>query len=410
MLIELQLRDFRNHHQLRLELGQVTALIGPNGSGKTNILETIHYLALARSFRTHQDHEAINFLTDQASIKGQLSNVTELMVALVREGKVRKQVNINGVGRRPYQLIGQLAVVSFLPESLLMISGSPQLRRQWLDLLLIQIDPDYARSLVKLQKLLRQKNRLLKVLNQADEYSQVADSELETWNQQLAEVMAPIVVARLELLRSVQSRLTESYNQIAEGQEQLELRYLSGCLSQSEGARLAQADPSQQPTETEYWQQILSTRFTQSKSREIRAGLTLYGPQRDDWQILIGGQPFEQVGSRGETRSLILALKSIEAEVIATQVNPVSLVFLLDDVYSELDQSRRAALERIIGQHQAIITTTDLEHLAPELQRLASCYRVETDSKLNKLTIEKLKTENLGGTKTSPTEPPVESL
>lgn len=385
MLSELQLRNFRNHLTLTLELGQVTALIGLNGSGKTNILEAIHYLALARSFRTHQDHEAINFAADQASVRGQLSNVTELMVALVREGKVRKQVNINGVGRRPYQLIGQLAVVSFLPESLLMISGSPQLRRQWLDLLLIQIDPEYARSLVKLQKLLRQKNRLLKLMNQADEPSLSADSELETWNQQLVEVMAPIVMARLKLLCLVQSRLTESYNQIAEGQDRLELRYLSGCLSQSEGARLAQADPSQQSTETDYWQEILSTRFTQAKSREIRAGLTLYGPQRDDWQILIGGQPFEQVGSRGETRSLILALKAIEAEIIATQVNPVSLIFLLDDVYSELDQTRRAALERIIGQHQAIITTTDLEHLAPEFQALALCYKVSPDSKLERI-------------------------
>lgn len=370
MLRSIDLAGFRNYQERHFDFDRVTVFVGRNGIGKTNILEAVGYLALARSFRARQDREVIQWEGEAARIVGRTDDAT-IEIAFTGQVKGGKLIKINGINRRSIELLGHLMVVLFLPESLGMVGGAPQLRRQFLDLILIQEDRRYAYHLVQLQKVLRQRNKLLKQIDEG-----LAEKEqLSFWDETLAEHGGYLVAARIRLLQSINKTISAHYKTMSEKEGELRLVYRAASVSESNGEQEQFADPEHCPQDREAWAKMLLQSLQSYHYREIAAGNSLYGPQRDDFVFMLDGRPLATFGSRGEFRSAVLALKASEADFLLAcnieREQQVPLVFLLDDVYSELDEHRRSQLVKLIGEHQAVITTTDLSHLGEEIQKEA---------------------------------------
>lgn len=366
MLQSLQLTNFRSYTDRSFTFDRVTAFVGKNGIGKTNILEAIGFLALARSFRARQDREVITWGSEVARLVGQVEQ-SQIEVILNQQLRGSKTIKINGVSRRAIELLGNVRVVLFLPESLDLVAGSPQNRRHFLDLVLVQSDRRYAYHLIQLQKILRQRNRLLR---QIDEGVASRD-QLEFWDESFVEEAGYLSASRVRFLQSANDRLSQHY-QIMSGEKQiLQLEYRAASVSERSGEQEKYRHPHDCPTEVGEWQQLLRQSIHQFQGREIIAGSSLYGPQRDDFVLVLDNRPLASFGSRGEFRSAILALKAAEADYLLATEDPVPLIFLLDDVYSELDINRRGQLSDLIGSHQAVITTTDVDHLDSTMQKTA---------------------------------------
>lgn len=379
MLKSVDLAGFRNYQNYHVDFDKVTVFIGQNGIGKTNILEAIGYLALARSFRARQDREVIQWDQEVARIVGQTDTST-IEIALTQQLKGGKLIKINGVNRRSIELLGHLMVVLFLPESLDLVGGAPQLRRQFLDLILIQEDRRYAYHLVQMQKVLRQRNKLLR---QIDEGLATAD-QLPFWDETLVEHGGYISAARVRLLKHINETIADHYVTMSSKEGKLRLEYKAASVSESSGEQQKYTHPEECPTDKETWSQLLQETLVRHQHREIASGNSLYGPQRDDFSFVLNDRPLTSFGSRGEFRSAVLALKASEAdfllEVNKNQDKAIPLIFLLDDVYSELDEIRRGQMARLINNHQAVITTTDLSHLDESIQQTAKVIKLETAS------------------------------
>ena len=366
MLQSLQLTNFRSYTDRSFTFDRVTAFVGKNGIGKTNILEAIGFLALARSFRARQDREAISWGAEVARLVGQMEQ-SQIEVVLSQQQRGGKTIKINGVSRRAIELLGNVRIVLFLPESLDLVAGSPQSRRHFLDLVLVQSDRRYAYHLIQLQKILRQRNRLLR---QIDEGAASRD-QLEFWDESFVEEAGYLIASRVMFLQSVNAHLSQHYQVMSGERQVLRLEYRAASVSERSGEQERYNNPADCPIEIGDWQQLLRQSIHQFQAREIVAGSSLYGPQRDDFTLVLDDRPLASFGSRGEFRSAILALKAAEADYLLASEDPVPLIFLLDDVYSELDVSRRSQLSDLIGSHQAIITTTDVDHLDAAMRKIA---------------------------------------
>jgi DNA replication and repair protein RecF len=366
MLKSLDLTGFRNYQERHFDFDRVTVFVGRNGIGKTNILEAIGFLALARSFRARNDKEVINWEAEAARVVGQ-TNEAIIEIALSHQVKGGKLIKINGINRRSIELLGHMMVVLFLPESLGLVAGAPQLRRQFLDLILIQEDRKYAYHLVQLQKVLRQRNKLLRQIDEG-----VADrGQLLFWDETLVEHGSHLLVARVNLLRKLNETLSHHYETMSEKEGILQLSYKAASVSESSGEQNKFSDPLACPLDRQEWSEILMKSLADYQYREIAAGNSLYGPQRDDFTFMLNNRPLSTFGSRGEFRSAILALKASEADFLIAcnkeREQEIPLIFLLDDVYSELDEQRRGQMVKLIDNHQAVITTTDVSHLSEDL-------------------------------------------
>ncbi len=366
MLTSLHLTNFRSYSDQTFTFERVTAIIGKNGVGKTNILEAIGFLALARSFRALQDKEAIAWESDVARLVGDIGE-TRIEVTLSQQLRGGKSVKINGVARRAIELLGNVRVVLFLPESIDLVAGSPQSRRHFLDLVLVQSDRRYAYHLIQLQKILRQRNRLLRQIDEG----QASRDQLDFWNDSFVEEAGYLIASRVGFLQLINQTITRHYEVMSGKKELLQLEYKAASISERSGLKGIYRHPSDCPTQATQWQELLRGSIEQFQDREISAGSSLYGPQRDDFTLVLNGRPLSTFGSRGEFRSATLALKAAEADFLLAAKEPVPLIFLLDDAYSELDLDRRGQLATLIGNHQAVITTTEVSYLDTKLRQEA---------------------------------------
>jgi DNA replication and repair protein RecF len=341
---------------------------GPNAAGKTSLLEGIVLAAWGRSHRTSAEGELVRWGAGLARVEARIGRVGDppdaqqaVEVALVRtpSGGARKRIRVNGVPRRAAALAGALRTVMFAPEEMLLVSGSPSLRRDAMDRLAGQRAPAYLRELGAYGRTLQQRNGLLRQIRE----EQATRSELRFWDTALIDAGAAVREERSRLLEALADPLAAAHAEIAPDEAEL------GRL----GIRLVTNAP-QLPGESA--RDALARRLVETADKEVWNGSTLVGPHRDDLAFELDGRPLATFASRGQQRTAILAFKLAELDLL-TELDGRPPLLLLDDVFSELDPDRRAHLvQRIAQLPQAFITTTTLDDLDPALRTIGTTWTV----------------------------------
>ncbi len=358
---DIALKNYRNYDELKLEnFGSVNLMIGRNAQGKTNLLESLFVLALTKSHRTAKDRELIAFGEESAyagcHVEKKYGNV-HLELSLSPKGKKAK---INGLEQRKLSdFIGTLNVVMFAPEDLEIVKGTPGIRRRFLDMEIGQVQPSYLFHLQQYQKVLLQRNNMLK-----QSYGKTPDPVmLDIWNEQLATHGASIVRRRKRFIRKLQIWAEDIHKGITGGKEQLLLRYMPsfGEVEEEDEAVLLEQ---------------FMIKLSQVREQEIRRGTTLAGPHRDDLTFFINEKEVHNFGSQGQQRTTALSLKLAEIELIHEEIGEYPIL-LLDDVLSELDPYRQTQLiETFQSRVQTFITATGIETIHAEKLQGAHIYQV----------------------------------
>lgn len=402
VLRHLSLTHFRNYQRLELDLSGVLTLIqGQNAQGKTNLLEAIYFLATSKPLHAVGEREVVDWLAAGEPIPfaraaalvesdGRDIEIEILLSPREDGGNFRKQVRVNGVNRRAMDLVGLMRVVLFLPEDIRLVDGTPGDRRRYLDIALCQMDRGYCRALSHYQKVLEQRNSLLRALRDRESSpgEPAVEAQLGFWDEQLVTHGSIVVAGRHHLLAEASVRAQAIHAELSDGRERLDLQYVPsfnpGCWSDADftrlddeiaAAELATHPPRQLDVKTVA--QHFHARIQQRRSREMDAGNTLYGPHRDDFRFLVNGRDLRLYGSRGQQRSAALALKLAEVDTMTRRTGS-SPILLLDDVMSELDERRRATLLNTLNSaRQVILTTTDLDDFSPDFRARARLLRVE---------------------------------
>ncbi len=379
-LHRLELEEFRLYRHLSLELpASGVRAIGHNASGKSTLVEAIALLATMRSPRSSSDRELINWqsgidygVSPYARTVGNLhclAGETQVEIGLqtdgVGEGPLKKSVKVNGRSVRALDAVGELKVVLFAPEDVALVSGSPSGRRRYLDLFISQIDNRYVRSLSRYNRIVEQRNSLLKSL--AKEGRQVSAGSISTqlafWNDELIVYGSYIVARRLMICSGLTGLVRSRFNEFSEGGE-LSLGYRASIGIDVAGDLAIDSVVSLVHREFE-------SRLDEIRGDELRRGVSLIGPHRDDFELLLNGVAVGTYGSRGQQRLAVVALKLAEADLMAKEAGEHPII-LLDDVLSELDGSHRDRLLSAVSAAgaQLILTSTDrhlLEHPLLEL-------------------------------------------
>jgi DNA replication and repair protein RecF len=378
-LSRLELTDFRSYPaaELRPHPG-LTVIIAPNGAGKTNLLEAVHVAITGRSHRAGVDAELVRHGAGFARVVVELAGGTHgggATIELVLPGAtappgVRKRLTVNGVARRAASVSETARAVLFRPEEMLLLVGSPSERRRFLDAILAQIDRRGARDLTELARILAQRNALLRAIR-AEE---APIDSLGFWDEQLAQVGARIMRGRLAVLAELDRRLGALHDAVANPDERgssVRLAYVDTLKEAWTGReRAAGALPAEEELVDAHRRRIAEVR-----QREAWNGVSLVGPQRDDLRAELGGRDVATHASRGQQRTIILAMKLAETDLLgADGPRPV---LLLDDVFSELDPERSSRLSELLaGRGQAIVTTADPGTLDASRRRDAAIWRI----------------------------------
>ena len=336
----LSLLDFRSYAEAQVVFAPgMTAIVGPNGHGKTNLLEAVGFAAGLGSFRGASDAALIRDGAPAAVIRcsglgdGGREMLIEVELARTRPNRVR--VNRQPVARRR-DLLGVLTATAFSPEDLELVKGEPAVRRRWMDDALAAVRPAWGALRSELDRILRQRNTLLRQA-QGRAVGDVAIT-LDVWDDKLAAVGDELRLRRRDLLAAMEPRIRRHYGHISQQQGDAAATYLSSWGEDSLAGALAAARPA-----------------------DLKRSTTTVGPHRDDVLLEVGGLPARSHASQGEQRSLALALRlAVDAEV--RERRSVAPVLLLDDVFSELDAGRAAALLETLPPGQQILTTA-----APDL-------------------------------------------
>jgi DNA replication and repair protein RecF len=396
----LSLTNFRNYARLELDFpGRTILLQGDNAQGKTNLLEAIYYLATTRSPYAGAEYELVNWLAENQDLpharltaqvrKGDSSLRIEITLVKTQASgtnspRYRKHIKVNGVNKRALDLIGQVNVVLFLPEDIVLVAGSPSGRRRYLDATLCQIDPRYCRTLQKYNRVLTQRNHLLRTLRERE-----GDlDQLLFWDRSLVDNGAYLVARRQEVISELDRLARAIHLELTGQKERLRLRYEPSFDPSRppppdyqlslELELYSPSEPGIHPLVANLGQvaEAFRAQLREIRRREILQGMTLIGPHRDDLRFLVGGIDLTTYGSRGQQRTAALALKLAEVKLIGQEVGEQPIL-LLDDVMSELDDARRGYLMRMMdGAQQAILTTTDLKAYSAEFLAEVTLLRV----------------------------------
>lgn len=330
----LELADFRSYAAADVSFGAgLTAIVGENGQGKTNLLEAIGWLAGLGSFRGAPDDALIRKGADaaviRATIVGDDRREQTVEAEIRRAGRNRVQVNRQRLSRAR-DLLGVLPVTVFSPDDLDLVKGGPALRREWLDAALVQRHPRHDALRRDLERILKQRNALLR--SAGGRLDPDAAFTLDVWDHQLATAGEELHRARTDLLTDLAPRLAASYDAVARTAADV------GALYDSS------------------WQGDLAAALGAARDHDVRRGVTSVGPHRDEVALTIGGSPARTHASQGEQRSLALALR-LAVDAVVRVHGRVSPVLLLDDVFSELDPGRAGALLAALPDGQRLLTT-----------------------------------------------------
>ena len=337
---KINLKNFRNYEGAELEFSPLTNIIyGNNAQGKTNILEAVYLFAQGRSHRAKTDKELVRFGTDFAGLAIEFEDRNRKYIGkmqILKNG--RKAVNINHVNiLKLSQLMNYLNVVMFSPEDLNLVKGSPNIRRRFADSAISQLYPSYLAALMEYNKVLNQKNSLLRT--NKNSINNVKKT-LWIWNEQLAGLAEKIMKARLEFTENISAVAKAIQNDISG--EVLDIQY---------APNLKLSDISKES---------IYDYLNDHADREIDAVSSLYGIQRDDMEICVDGREAKLFASQGQQRTAALSMKIAQSDYI-NSVKGEYPILLLDDIMSELDISRRMYLSECIRDKQVLITSTDTD-------------------------------------------------
>lgn len=389
----LSLTNFRNYRELEVSLPNGPILVlGPNASGKTTLLEALYLLATTRSHRAGSDREVISReakaehgVPPFARISARVQRRSPLIVEMIVIGETgqgdgrtaRKRLRLNGVPKRALDVIGEVNAVMFGPQDLDLVVGAPALRRRYLDITLSQMDPHYVRTLQTYQRVVLQRNSLLKALSDQG-YRQLPDAssqQLGYWDEELVHHGSYLLHHRLEMVHKLNSLADALHARISGTDERLTILYKSTLTEEPIGS---EAPPDERAVESLY-----RARLRTGRADELRRAATLYGPHRDDIQLNVGEMDVAVYGSRGQQRSVLLALKLGEVELMHSVTGELPIL-LLDDVVSELDPERRRYLLQTVleREQQVLVTATDLVPVGREFLARASLFETTSPGTL----------------------------
>ena len=352
----LRLVDFRSYRSVELDLTPgVTVLVGPNGRGKTNVVEALHRVAVGSSHRISGDAALVREGADDAVIRTALrtdDDRTRSVDLQLGSGRTRAQVDGQPV-RRAAEAVGVLRVVAFAPEDLALVRGDPADRRRYLDQLLSQRRTSYAAALADYERVLRQRNTLLKDLRGRGGRGG-DDATLAAWTEQLVAHGAPLVAARLAAVEALSGPVSDAHARLTGTGVTVTLTYRSDAdVTAPDGSARDVAAIAD----------ALRTALVDVAGEELRRGITLVGPHRDELVITLDGLPARTTASQGEAWSVALACKVGSAPLL-TGVGDRP-VLLLDDVFSELDETRRARVAELCAGFDQVIVTAAVDADVP---------------------------------------------
>lgn len=346
------LQNYRNYTSLDIDLSNdVNIFYGNNGQGKTNLIEAIFFTAIGKSFRNTKDIDIIQYGKSEFCVNVEVSDdITENIFVKYNKNK-EKYIKVNGLYlRKMGQLLGNLLSVIFSPEDMQLISEGPSIRRKFMDIAISQMKPVYYFDLLKYNKILNQKNNLLREMK----YGKSNNPEiLSVWNEQLSEAGSHIIYERMQLINDLFDISKEKHRKIAENsaerEENLEIFYHSDITREiKDGMGI-------QDIKNELFQLLESRR-----DKEIEREMTLYGPHRDDIEFKLDHNDLKRFGSQGQKRTAILSIKLAELELLQKKTGRKP-IFLLDDVFSELDYKRQESFMSEIKSAQTFISCVDID-------------------------------------------------
>jgi len=346
-LTQLDAVGWRNHFNTQVAFAEgITTLVGPNGQGKTNIVEAIRYLATLGSHRVSGTTALIGDTLNQATLHATVRHhdrSVDVGVTLKRKGAA--EAVINGTKARVSEIPAWVSMVMFAPEDIAIIRGEPGVRRQFMDDLVMSGSPRMASVYQDFDKVLKQRNTLLKSLRVVKNPSSL--STLDVWDERIADLGAEIVVARNHYLNEILAGVTEQYQHLAGG-DTVSLQYVFSASGESDNVR-----------------GNLAASMAAKRQDEIERGMTLVGPHRDDVDIFISGRLGRTHASQGETWSLALSLRLATAQWLRQELSSGDPIIILDDVFSELDTTRRSHLVGLVKDYQQLIITSAVEEDIP---------------------------------------------
>ena len=365
IVTHLALSDFRNYETAEVDLvAGPNLFVGSNGQGKTNLVEAIGYLSTLGSHRVAGDQALIRAGRDAAIVRARLEHAERSVLVEVqinRSGANRAQVN--RVAAKPRDLPRYAASVLFAPEDLALVRGDPGGRRRYLDQLLTQLSPRLAGVLGDYERVLRQRTTLLKSVRAA----RVAESQLSTlevWDERLIELGSQIVVERSALIERIRPHVADAYRRIAGDAHSADLAHrlsIVGSGSAGPGGDDDEAAGETAALAPAEVRETFAAAIARVRRQELDRGLTLVGPHRDDLVLTLNGLPAKGYASHGESWSFALSLKLAAAATLRSDSPLGDPVIILDDVFAELDESRRGRLsDAIAGYEQVLITAAVL--------------------------------------------------
>lgn len=327
---KIYLENFRNYETQEIVLDKnINVFYGNNAQGKTNILEALYICALGRSFRTYKDAELIKFEKENAKVKIDFEkNEREKNIEILISKKEKKTIKLNGIKvNKNSELLGNMNIVLFSPDDIIILKESPASRRKFLDILISQLRPNYVHLLSEYNKVLEQRNAMLK--------SKRIET-IDVWNEQLANFAEKIFKYRDEYISKIQKGIEKITPQLTNEKENLTIKYKTRFTNKDKFLK----------------------DLNDNINNDLFRGYTGIGTHRDDFELFVNNMELNLYGSQGQHRTAILALKFAEMEIIKDEVfeNPI---LLLDDITSELDLERLNLIFNKIKDYQVLITCTD---------------------------------------------------
>lgn len=372
----LKLKNFRNYDDVEISFNNNKILfIGKNAQGKTNLLEAIYYLSTLDSLRAKTDNELIKWNEEYCNIKAEIKKFDiDIDLEININPPNRKKLKVNGLNKNKFsEFISNITTVCFTTNDLLLLRGTPDDRRKWLDLAISQIFPAYIERLSKYNKIKTQKNNYLKNLKgniNAD------TTMLDVWNEQLAITGSNIIFIRLNFLHELQKMAMEKHQKISET-EQLTMLYNSSIIGDVSALEKFEFN-------NEYILDNFQKKLNEKKLEEIIRGQSILGPHRDDVSYFINNSEAKKYASQGQQRTIVLALKLAELELIKEKTK-TNAILLLDDVLAELDDLRQNFLLDAIGNEtQTIITSVDTLHFKEEYLNNVEIFEIKENKIISK--------------------------